>query len=303
MSGHVVVGVDGSPSSVTAARYAAEDARRRGAGLRVVHVSEPWMYVQPLATPPGFQDSLEEASRAVLAQAADEARDQAPDLEIETVSRVGDVRTELLRQSHDAEALVVGTRGHGGFLGMVLGSVSIGVAGHAGCPVIVVRYDEESREHGEIVVGHDGSPESEPALRYAFEEAARRGCRLRAIYAWEQSAWLPMPASHTPHMERLYDLGRKAAKEQLLPWRDKYPQLRVTESMPWAHPVEALSEASATADLVVVGSRGRGALRAAVLGSVSHGVLHHARCPVAVVHVRPGGPGSEEAARWEERGT
>ncbi|RCG29983.1 universal stress protein [Sphaerisporangium album] len=295
MSGHVTVGVDGSSASMAAVRWAADDASRRRAGLRLVHVTEPWVYMQPPAMPSGVEESLAEASRALLARAAELARERVPGLEAETVSRLGDVRTELLRQARDAETLVVGRRGHGGFMELVLGSVSMGVAGHAACPVIVVPHAEDApeepeesfEEHGEMVVGQDGAPESEPALRYAFEEAARRGCRLRAVYAWEESVFLPMFASYTPDLERLYDLGQRAAREQLLPWEEKYPQVEVVESMVRAHPIEALSRASSRADLVVVGSRGRGALGSAILGSVGHGVLHHARCPVAVVRVCP----------------
>ncbi|MEU9888485.1 universal stress protein [Sphaerisporangium sp. NPDC051011] len=308
MSGHVTVGVDGSSASMAAARWAADDALRRAAGLRLVHVSEPWAYIQPLAAPPGFEDSLAEASRTLLARAAVVARERVPGLEVEVVPRLGDIRTELLRQARDAETLVVGRRGHGGFLDLVLGSVSMGVAGHAACPVIVVPHpddgpelEEAPAEYGEIVVGQDGAPESEPALQYAFEEAVRRRCRLRAVYAWQESVFLPMIASYTPDLERLYDLGQRAAREQLLPWEEKYPQVEVQESMLQAHPIEALSLASATADLVVVGSRGRGALGSALLGSVGHGVLHHARCPVAVVRVCRAPGDDADASRGDER--
>ncbi|MEU8266131.1 universal stress protein [Sphaerisporangium sp. NPDC049002] len=299
MNGHVVVGVDGSQGALDAVRWAADDAVRRDRELRVVHVTEPWIFDQSLGTPPGFKDSLSRQSRGVLAEATKAAHERVPGLLVESASRTGKVRTELLNEARDAHELVVGTRGLGGFMGLVLGSVSIGVAGHTECPVVVAGHPQET-VHGEVAVGHDGSPESEGALEYAFEEAYLRGARLRAVYAWQMSVYLPMFASYTPDLERVYDMGKLAAKEQLAPWRDKYPQVEVNDATVRTHPVEALSEASSMADLVVVGSRGRGAIGSAVLGSVSHGVLHHSYCPVAVVRSRhspsaPGGQGSAGA--------
>ncbi|MFC4590776.1 universal stress protein [Sphaerisporangium corydalis] len=285
----VVVGTDGSPPALAAVRWAADDAVWRGRGLRVVHVVDPSVFGQAFGTPPGFRDSMSARSREILAEAAKAAQDRVPGLWVEMVSRAGYARTELLEEAREAGELVVGTRGLGGFLGLVLGSVSMGVAGHADCPVVVAGNPQEA-VHGEIVVGHDGSPESEAALEYAFEEAARRGARLRALYAWQVSAFLPMFASYTPDLERVYDMGRLAAHEQLRPWRDKYPAVELRDVTVRAHPVEALAEASAKADLLVVGSRGRSGLGSAVLGSVSHGVLHHAYSPVAVVRSRPRPP-------------
>ncbi|GII81476.1 universal stress protein [Sphaerisporangium rufum] len=297
MSAPVVVGADGSPAALAAVRWAADDAVRRDTGLRIVHVTEPWVFDLPLTTPPGFHDSRTRQARAVLAEAAGAARDRVPGIGVLTAEAIGDPRRELLAEAGKAQVLVVGSRGLGGFAGLLLGSVSIGVAGHAGCPVVAVRAagneepgepgePGERRERREIVVGHDGSPYSEAALDYAFEEAALRGALVRAVYAWQVSAFLPMLASYTPELDRVYDLGLRAAKEQLRPWREKYPAVEVRDAMVRAHPVAALVEASAAADLVVVGSRGRGAVGAAVLGSVGHGVLHHARCPVAVVRSR-----------------
>ncbi|MEV7965939.1 universal stress protein [Sphaerisporangium sp. NPDC088356] len=302
MNGHVAVGVDGSPAALAAVRWAADDAVRRDRGLRIVHVTEPWLFDQTLGTPPGFRESLSDQSRGVLHEATKAAHDRVPGLRVETASPQGRVRTELLNEARDADELVVGTRGLGGFMGLVLGSVSMGVAGHAECPVVVAGHPQKTA-HGEIAVGHDGSPESEAALEYAFEEAYLRGARLHAIYAWQTSVYLPMFASYTPDLERVYDMGKRAAKEQLAPWREKYPQIDVLDAMVRTHPVEALSEASSKADLVVVGSRGRGALGSAVLGSVSHGVLHHSYCPVAVVRSRhsPPAPDDEGSEGHETR--
>jgi nucleotide-binding universal stress UspA family protein len=284
MNVHVVVGADGSPPAMEAVRLAAGDAVRRGCGLRIVHVTEPWVADLPPA--PALGDALAEHARAVLDAAAAAARARAPGLPIETVPLNGQVTAELLRQAQDAEELVVGTRGLGGFMGLMLGSVSMGLAGHTDCPVIVAGHVRD-KVNRRIVAGNDGAPDSDAALEYAFEEAARRGARLHSIYAWKVSAFLPTFQTYTPEVESAFDWGKQAAKEQLAQWREKYPQVEVRETAVCAHPVEALAEASTTADLLVVGSRGRGAIGSAVLGSVVHGVLHHAHCPVAVVRPRP----------------
>ncbi|GAT69513.1 universal stress protein UspA [Planomonospora sphaerica] len=136
---HLVVGVDGSPASTAAAVWAAADAARRGCALRIVHVCEPWVYDIPLDTPPGFRDSVSEHCRGVVEAAADRAREHAPGLEVQTMLETGRVAEVLRREAEDAEQVVVGSRGRGGFAGLVLGSVSLAVAGRVAGPVVVVR--------------------------------------------------------------------------------------------------------------------------------------------------------------------
>ncbi|GAA1257253.1 universal stress protein [Sphaerisporangium rubeum] len=295
MNGHVVVAADGSPPSLDAVRFAAGDAVRRGGGLRIAHVTETWVTGVPIASAPALGQTLAEQSEEVLAAAAAVARAEAPGLLVETVPLTGQVKVELLREAREADELVVGTRGLGGFMGLMVGSVSIGLAGHTACPLVVAGHPHD-KVHGRIVVGHDAAPDSEAALEYAFEEAVRRGARLHAVYAWQVSAFLPTFQTYTPAAEEAFDWGKQAARDQLTPWREKYPQVDVRDTAVCAHPVEALAEASSTADLLVVGSRGRGALGSAVLGSVVHGVLHHARGPVAVVPSRTGERRTEPAA-------
>ncbi|GAA3070013.1 universal stress protein [Streptosporangium carneum] len=290
MTAHVVVGTDGSPSADAAVGWAAQDAARRGCVLRIVHVREAWGRGAESGTHPGFDDSQAEEARNVLDAAKDLARGRAPGVTVETSLEAGKSAEVLRREAEDAEQVVVGSRGRGGFAGLLLGSVSLALAGHVAAPVVVVRGkdvvegDRETR--GEIVVGFDGSPESEAALEYAFQEASRRGARLRALHAWQLPVLTTGIAAYTPLIEDVSDGERRLAAETLAPWREKYPQVEVEEKVFYAHPVFALGEASAAADLVVVGSRGLGGFGSAVLGSVSHGVLHHADCPVAVVRAR-----------------
>jgi nucleotide-binding universal stress UspA family protein len=168
----------------------------------------------------------------------------------------------------------------GRFTGMLLGSVSTYVAGYVAAPVVVVRPGPMV-VHAEIAVGFDGSAESEAALTYAFEEARLRGCRMRAVYALQ----LPVHV-YTPGIVYDIDGVRRAQQDyalgKLAAWQVKYPEVKVAVDIVCAHPVTALVEASQKADLLVVGSRGHGAIGAVVLGSVSRAVLQHAHCDVVV---------------------
>ncbi|MER5323795.1 universal stress protein [Streptosporangium roseum] len=285
MTAHVVVGVDGSPSSQAAVEWATDDAVRRGCALRIVYVCEPWVYDIPLQTPPGFRDSVTEYCQGVLATAARLARERAPGTEVNVVLETGRPVEILRREAQDAEQVVLGSRGRGGFTGLLLGSVSLALAGHVAAPVVVVRGAQE-RIHGEVVVGFDGSAHAAEALEYAFEEAARRGARLHAIHAWQMPVLGQGATLYAPLVEEILATEERVAADTLRPWREKYPQVEVKETVVCGHPVAVVCEASEAADLAVVGSRGLGRLGSAVLGSVSHGVLHHARCPVAVVRAR-----------------
>ncbi|MGJ6964344.1 universal stress protein [Streptosporangium sp. G11] len=136
------------------------------------------------------------------------------------------------------------------------------------------------------MVGFDGSDHSAAALEYAFEEAARRQAGLRAIHTWQMPVVGPGATVYTPLVEDILAAERRVSTDTLAPWREKYPRIEVEQTLVCGHPVGVIYEASADADLVVVGCRGLGRFGSAVLGSVSHGVLHHARCPVAVLRAR-----------------
>ncbi|WP_169982549.1 MULTISPECIES: universal stress protein [unclassified Microbispora] len=288
MAGQIVVAVDGSKPATAALEWAADDARRRGAALRIVHVREPWAHEYPFHAVEGFAQSYSEFCEGVLAAAAARAREIAPDLEVTTELAEGTVVETLRAGSSGAGALVVGSRGLGGFSGLVLGSVGLGLAGHAEIPVVVVRKPHRDEYH-EVVVGFDGSPHSEAALEFAFEEARARHGRVHAVYAWEMPTFSPFAVGYGPVLEEIYENESRAARLRLAPWRDKHPDVPLVESAVCGHPVPALADASLVADLVVVGSRGLGGVHGALIGSVSHAVLHRAHCPVAVVRPRDGG--------------
>jgi nucleotide-binding universal stress UspA family protein len=277
----IIVGVDGSAASDAAVEWAADDAARMGTALHVVIAVDRQPYA--ISKFPNLRtlDALSHGAVAALAQAAKTARLRRPDIDVTTETGAGHPGDVLRGQAGKALEIVVGSRGLGGFAGAVMGSVSVQVAGHVPGPVVVVRRAPDDF-HGEIVVGVDDSEACEPALAYAFAQAASRGATLRAVHAWQ----LPVHA-YAPDigydMDEIRTAQHHVAAEKLQPWRGKYPGVPVIDDVRCAHPVAALTAASATADLVVVGSHGHGAIGSAVLGSVSHGVLHHAHCAIAVV--------------------
>jgi nucleotide-binding universal stress UspA family protein len=255
--GEVVVGVDGSDPSRDALRWAADEAVRRGRSLRIVHAIGPWAGDLPFYPAPMMVESLDEAGRVTTALAA-----EPPAL-------------ALRREAEEAYEVVVGHRGRGGFASLLLGSVSLNTAGYADAPVVVVRHGDRA-EQGRIAVGIDRSEHAATALRFAFETAAVRRAQLRVVHAWS-----PPEGPYTVlEVGDLRAAVREEAQRIVAPWRARYPDVSVAEDTPLEHPVKALVTASADLDLVVVAARGHTGLR---LGSVSHGLIHHARCPVVVV--------------------
>jgi nucleotide-binding universal stress UspA family protein len=269
----IVVGVDGSGSALDAVDWAADDAARRQTELRIVTVRDPDLV---------FPGQSDDADRAALASAAARAGERLPDLAATTELMSGEVIGTLLEAAGAAQAVVIGHRGVGGFVGQLLGSVGLGLAGHTPGPLVVVR-GRVGADRGEIVAGFDGSPHSEAAMRYAFEAARLRSARLRVVYAWPMPVSSPLAFGYRGRLAGVFDDLAESAAIRLAPWRERNPDVEVIDDAIGGHPVPALSAASTAADLVVVGSRGRRAFRSAVLGSVSHGVLLHAECPVAVI--------------------
>ncbi|MEV1248763.1 universal stress protein [Nonomuraea sp. NPDC050022] len=286
MAGQIIVGVDGSASATAAVEWAAADASRRGRSLRLVHVCEQW---SPSLGEAQWPLSLDEAQAEYCAEAlqaaANRARELAPGVEVTTDLREGNVIEQLIAESASADSVVLGSRGLGGFTGMVLGSVSTAVAGHAAGPVVIVRGPVEAL-HGQIVVGYDGSKGAQAAMEYAIDQARARQARLQVVYAWQAPLSAPYARAYSSALDSAFEQQQRAAREAVNPWREKYPDVELTDEQLCEHPVAALMNASASADLVVVGSRGMGGFASAVLGSVSRGVLHHVTCPVAVVRPR-----------------
>ncbi|MFE2756976.1 universal stress protein [Actinosynnema sp. NPDC059335] len=276
MNGTVVVGVDGSDSALDAVRWAAERARTGGARLRLVHAETP--LVGEVAELDGrTRVALHDQASQWVREAADAARDVDPDVRLDVRLQVADPVPLLLAESIDADLLVLGSRGLGGFTSLLLGSTAIAVTDHGGCPVVVVRG---SGGTGPVVCGVE---EENPAvLDRAFEEASARGVPLVAVRAWHAP---PGPLAHAAGVdlaERDAQEGRKLARH-LGPWREEYPDVAVEPVVARGNAARALVERARDAALLVVGCHGRGTLSGLLPGSTTHALLHHAPCPVLVV--------------------
>ncbi|MER6000401.1 universal stress protein [Nonomuraea angiospora] len=277
----IIAGVDGSRASYAAVAWAVDDAKRRHEPLRVVHAvnRDSYRFSRFHAAPE--PDVLDRMAQTMVTEAAELAGERQLDVEVSTEVVEGPAAVALREQAKDATEIVIGSRGLGGFEGALLGSVSLHVAGQAHCPVVVVRPEQES-VRGEVVVGVDDSPECEPALEFAFRQAELRGSPLRALHAWQPPVQLYAPqVNYDP--DDVTAAANQVVAARIARFREAYPGVEVVEDVRRAHPVDALVTASAKAALVVVGSHGRGVIRSALLGSVSHAMLHHARCAVAVV--------------------
>ncbi len=279
----VVAGIDGSESALLATRWAATAALRRGTSLRIVHVC-----AIPVGYPPGFVDArvlreaMAEQGRGWLAQARDAAEMAAPGLEVETAEVTAGVVPTLVRESSAGAMVVLGTRGLGGFTGLLVGSTAVEVAARAECPVVVVRGAERQ---GPVVVGVDGTPASEAAIEFAFAEAAARDTDLVAVHTWTDLLVETAFAGGAAALD-FSPLAEQAAEvlgERLAGWCEQYPDVPVTRHVSRERATRALLRHAEGAALVVVGTRGRGGFRGLLLGSTSQALLHHARCPVAIV--------------------
>lgn len=265
MGSLVVVGVDGSSSSDDALVQAAREAQRRRATLRVVHATG-WP-VRPMYAPLDMSPLHRMAH-----DAAQQARSVAPDVEVTDTVAIGGAVSVLTTESRAADLMVVGSRGAGGFAGMLLGSTAASLVAHCECPVMAVRGQPDPT--GPVVLGVDGSPHGEEAIEFAFAEAALRGAEILAVHAWLPDYATAGTGVEGP--ERLLALAVAGRTE-------RYPDVVVRQEVASGDTREVLIEASKTAQLMVVGARGRGGFTGLLLGSVSQALLHHAHCPLTVV--------------------
>jgi nucleotide-binding universal stress UspA family protein len=281
----IVVGADGSEHSLRAVQWAADEAARRAAALRIVYAMAPWLFDTPVdPRVAAVRDWLREGGQEIVDRAVDRARSRAPGLVVSAELVPGGPARALLTAARDATMVVVGGQGAGGLTGLLLGSVALQVVSHAPCAAVVVR-SLEPEVNREIVVGVDGSPSCTGAIGFAFQEAALRLARLRAVLAWSH----PASAGRGDVQPLVYDVELVAGDEErvlvecLAGWRERFPDVEVVHDVIQARPIRALAGASAGADLLVVGTRGRGGFAGLILGSVSHAMLHRAHCPVAIV--------------------
>ncbi|MBR7825632.1 universal stress protein [Actinospica sp. MGRD01-02] len=281
----VVVGVDRSENAARAARWAAREALARHAPLTVVNALDlPTDASLPLE-PPEFALKERKAGVEFAESAAADLRAEFPGLEIVAeVSDLAPART-LNTLSSDAALLVTGTRGHGGFSGMLLGSVSRRLAAHAHTPLVVVRGYESEDLIDEVVLGVEDA-ESAAAIRFAFEAAQRYGSSLHAVRAWSPRPTYAAPAGpFFAEYEEFQADERKAVEQLLAPFHSSYPEVHVQITAARGNPVPVLVETARNTRLIVVGSHRRRGPLAVGAGYVVDGLLAHSPTPVAVVPI------------------
>jgi nucleotide-binding universal stress UspA family protein len=294
MKQHIVVGYDGSPAATAAVQWAADEAQRRDVDLELVHAyAIPVMYgAMGTGASPSTFEMVHDDAEFVAQEGRELVRTYAPDLRVHTKIAAGPPAAVLRELAQDAQLLVVGVSGHHALAGAVLGSVTSRLAGAVACPFVVVRPGVAAEDWDDlpVLVGLDGSAESEAALDLAFDMASRRGVPVLAVRVWDDTPIDGWSYTYALEVDRTATDARerKALHEQLDSWARKYPAVPVEPIVLRGHPAEALVRAGHLIErrpgLIVVGSRGRGGFTGLVLGSTSHGVIAHAECPVAVVH-------------------
>ncbi|MCC9710795.1 universal stress protein [Streptomyces sp. MNU76] len=285
----MIVGVDGSASSIDAVEVAAREAHLRGVGLRIVHAFGQVPGRRPAGAPPWDPagHGLQPMVRGALAHAEERAHALAPDIEI-TRSVVAGAALEVLEiESRSASLAVVGSRGLGSFSGLLLGSTAVHLAAHGRCPLMVVRGRPDPA--GAVILAVDGSEAGEAAVGFAFAEAALRKAPLVALHVWNTFSERAYEGPGDPLTAVVADIDRiREAEQQLLDetvasWRKVHPEVVVERRLVRSRIRPALIDASRGAQLVVTGARGRGGFAGLLLGSVSQALLHHAHCPVTIV--------------------
>jgi len=298
----IVVGVDGSEQALHAVGWAAREAAWRKAPLRIISVSAMPSRMRPYsATPATVADNLRKMSARALSTALARAQEVAPGLLADADLVTGAPVQALTASGSGASMLVLGARGAGGFSAMVLGSVSRYVAAHAPCPVVVAPEDSGAVQ-AEIVVGVGDPAQAADSLGFAFDEASMRGARLTAVHALQRLPWAALLDDEDPYQTEAAVMALEGADAASDPgifapadeaaatadlaevidgWRDKYPEVAVSQQVIRGHPGRVLARWSTRADLVVIGRHGDP--HRARLGSIQHPLLSHAHGAIAIV--------------------
>lgn len=287
---YILVGIDGSNSALHALTWAAREAQLRNLPLRLAHAVDFGSFA--MGFNPGASESffkyLEEKGQRFLDEAATHVHTLDPDIEVTLDRAVGRPARVLTDLSTGAFLTVVGSSGLNAFTAVLAGSVAVEITAHGHSPVVVVRAPDVPIA-GAVVVGVNGAPESEEAIGWAFEEASLRGAALVAIlvstyapafYYYDDPPWRDMLGQADEEDQRAL------LAERLAGWQEKFPDVAVHRMVVTGHPAHVLLSHARHAQLLVVGSRGRGDVGGLFLGSTSHRLIHQAACPVLVARPR-----------------
>lgn len=274
-----IIGVDGSAHSRAALRWGLERAAERGAAVELLHVADDSFLSESVA----FLSEAQQASEQMLANEIEVARSEFGFAgEISGTAVVGHPIAEVEAASKRAELIILGAHSGGRFAGSVFGTRAVKIAAVAHCPVAVIPAEAETATPG-IVVGVDGSESSKRAIAFAAAEASRKRVPLIAVYAWMPPL---TPGLEYLWSEELVETQQAAAEEAIAigvaGLAESYPDLEVQRKIIQAPPVTALLQVAEGAEMLVVGSRGRGGISRLLLGSVSHGVLQALPCATVI---------------------
>ncbi|HEX5115311.1 MAG TPA: universal stress protein [Pseudonocardiaceae bacterium] len=277
----IVAGVDGSDSARLAASWAADEAARRNVTLRLVAaVHLPVVgYGGAVGPAVDYTDDLRADAAGHLDGLRSAILTVHPDLEVDIRVRTGPSASALIEESSDALLMVLGSRGLGGFTGVLVGSTAVVLVAHGHCPVAVIR---PGTADGPVVVGVDGSPASETAVALAFDEASLRGAELVAVHTWlDYGPYAPYAVAEID-WDAVDQRQQELLAQRLAGWQEKYPDVTVRRVVRQDRPARSLLEQAAHAQLLVVGSRGRGGFTGMLVGSTSQALVYHAPCPLLV---------------------
>lgn len=273
----VVIGVDGSVAADRALDVAIDHAQRLHRPLHVLHATGvgivPWTTARLEA-----QDKIAEAAAAMV-------RAAAPDLLVTRETVIANPAAALVEASTTADLVVLASGGLGHAAGVVLGAAAHAIAAHAHCPVVLTPHNSEWSATGPVVLGMDASEGSVPALEWAFSEASTRDAPLKVVHTWWWEEPDPFLSGHEweGEWQDVVETQRLEVAEMLAGWQEKYPDVQVTTAVVRGHATSALTEETRDAQLLVVGSRGRGGFTGLLLGSVSTSLIAQTRCPLTVV--------------------
>jgi nucleotide-binding universal stress UspA family protein len=287
-----IVGWDSSPAATAALDWALEAATDTHTRVHIVHAV--------LAVPPApysevslDQGVYDDIANAVIALGVDRAKERAPLVPVTSERMYRGVSGALLDSATEGDVIVIGSRSHGGFAGLLVGSTAVQVCTHSPVPVVVLHAPGTRKRHfnpdGPIVVGIDGTDVSTEALAFAMLLGAQLEARVEVAHTWTLPAVELVPPNLISDSEVAAiaaDQSRLTA-ESVAGWRTEFPEVSMSTDVIQGVPPAVLLERSEHARLIVVGSRGRGEFRGAILGSTSNTLLHEAGCPVAVVRHQP----------------